>query len=35
MKGVDTNILMRFLVGDDKAHTDKVYATFKKAETNR
>lgn len=35
MKGIDTNILVRFLVGDDKAQTDKVYTIFKKAETDR
>ncbi|MCP5246859.1 MAG: type II toxin-antitoxin system VapC family toxin [Burkholderiales bacterium] len=35
MKGVDTNILVRFLVGDDKAQAKKVYAIFKKAEADR
>lgn len=35
MKGVDTNILVRFLVGDDKVQTEKVYAIFKKTETDR
>ncbi len=30
MKGVDTNILARFLVGDDTAQAKKVYRMFKK-----
>ena len=33
MKGIDTNILVRFLVGDDKVQTKAVYGIFKKAET--
>ena len=35
MKGVDTNILARFLVGDDKAQAKKVYRIFKKAEVEK
>ena len=35
MKGVDTNILARFLVGDDKAQAKKVYRIFKKAEAEK
>ena len=30
MKGVDTNILVRFLVGDDEIQSKKVYKLFKK-----
>jgi len=30
MKGLDTNILIRFLVGDDKQQTKKVYDILKK-----
>jgi len=33
MKGIDTNILVRFLVGDDEVQTKAVYEIFKKAET--
>ncbi len=33
MKGIDTNILVRFLVGDDAVQAEKVYKIFKKAET--
>ncbi len=33
MKGVDTNILIRFLVADDEAQTKRVYELFKKAES--
>jgi predicted nucleic-acid-binding protein len=33
MKGVDTNILVRFLVGDDEIQSKKVYKLFKKAES--
>ncbi|MBU0479970.1 MAG: PIN domain-containing protein [Proteobacteria bacterium] len=33
MKGVDTNILVRFLVGDDDRQTKKVYTIFKQAES--
>jgi predicted nucleic-acid-binding protein len=32
MKGVDTNILVRFLVGDDTEQAHKVYKLFKRAE---
>ncbi len=35
MKGVDTNILVRFLVGDEEEQTKKVYDLFKKAESER
>ena len=33
MIGVDTNILVRFLVGDDTNQSQKVYQIFKKAES--
>jgi predicted nucleic-acid-binding protein len=33
MNAIDTNILVRFLVGDDKIQTRKVYKIFKKAES--
>ena len=32
MKGVDTNILIRFLIGDDEKQAKQVYDIFKKAE---
>ena len=35
MKGIDTNILVRFLVGDDKVQARKVYKIFKKAESTK
>ncbi len=35
MKGVDTNILVRFLIGDDELQAKKAYKIFKKAESNR
>ena len=35
MKGIDTNILVRFLVGDDELQTKKVYNIFKKAESSK
>ncbi len=35
MKGVDTNILIRFLIGDDQQQTKKVYKIFKKAESDK
>jgi len=35
MKGIDTNILIRFLVGDDELQAKKVYNIFKKAESNK
>ncbi len=34
MKGIDTNVLVRFLVGDDKSQSKKVYKLFKKTESN-
>ncbi len=33
MKAIDTNILIRFLIGDDELQAKKVYAIFKKAES--
>jgi len=35
MIGVDTNILVRFLVGDDEQEAKKVYNIFKKAESEK
>ncbi len=35
MKGIDTNILIRFLVGDDETQAKTVYNIFKKTESNR
>ena len=35
MKGIDTNILVRFLVGDDELQAKKVYNIFKEAELNK
>ena len=35
MKGIDTNILVRFLVGDDENQAKKVYVIFKKAEAEK
>ncbi len=35
MKAVDTNILIRFLTGDDEGQAKKVYAIFKKAESEK
>lgn len=35
MKGVDTNILIRFLVGDDEAQATKVYKIFKQTESEQ
>jgi len=35
MKAVDTNILIRFLIGDDEGQGKKVYAIFKKAESGK
>lgn len=32
MKGLDTNILVRFLVGDDAEQAEKVYLVFKQTE---
>ena len=33
MKGLDTNVLVRFLVGDDAEQAEKVYLVFKQTET--
>lgn len=35
MKGIDTNILIRFLIGDDEQQAKKVYNIFKKAESEK
>lgn len=35
MKGIDTNVLIRFLIGDDELQTKKVYKIFKKAESQK
>lgn len=35
MKGIDTNVLVRFLIGDDEAQAKQVYDLFKKAESER
>lgn len=35
MNGIDTNILVRFLVGDDEIQARKVYTIFKEAETDK
>jgi len=35
MKGVDTNILVRFLIGDDEIQAKKVYNIFKKTESEK
>jgi predicted nucleic-acid-binding protein len=35
VKGIDTNILVRFLVGDDEEQAQKVYRIFKDAEQNK
>jgi predicted nucleic-acid-binding protein len=35
MTGIDTNILVRFLVADDEAQTQSVYRLFKEAETKK
>ena len=35
MKGVDTNILIRFSIGDDEQQARKVYNIFKKAESEK
>ncbi|MFK5925357.1 MAG: type II toxin-antitoxin system VapC family toxin [Desulfuromusa sp.] len=35
MKAIDTNILVRFLVGDDELQARKVYNIFKQAESNK
>ncbi len=35
MKAIDTNILIRFLTGDDERQAKKVYFIFKKAESEK
>ena len=35
MKAIDTNILIRFLVGDDEMQAKKVYSILKKAESGK
>jgi len=35
MKAIDTNILIRFLIGDDELQAKKVYMIFKKAESEK
>ncbi len=35
MKGIDTNILIRFMVGDDKKQAEEVYNIFKKTELDK
>jgi len=35
MKAIDTNILIRFLTGDDEVQSKKVYLLFKKAELEK
>jgi predicted nucleic-acid-binding protein len=35
MKAIDTNILVRFLVGDDELQARKVYNIFKRVEANK
>jgi len=35
VRGIDTNILIRFLVGDDKEQAKKVYDIFKKTEADK
>ena len=35
MKGVDTNVIIRFLIGDDEKQAKKVYDLFKKAELEK
>ena len=35
MKGIDANILVRFLLGDDATQAKKVYKVFKAAESSR
>ena len=35
MKGIDTNILVRFLTGDDELQTQKVYKLFKGTELEK
>jgi len=35
MKGVDTNVIIRFLIGDDEKQAKKVYNIFKKTELDK
>jgi len=35
MRGIDTNILIRFLMGDDEQQAKKVYKIFKKTESEK
>ena len=35
MKAIDTNILIRFLIGDDELQAKKAYAIFKNAESEK
>ncbi len=35
MRALDTNVLVRFLMGDDEAQAKKVYRLFRKAEENK
>jgi predicted nucleic acid-binding protein len=35
MKAIDTNIIVRFLVGDDEQQSQKAYHFFKKAESEK
>lgn len=35
MKGIDTNILIRFLIGDDTKQAKQAYNLFKKAEASK
>ena len=35
MKAIDTNILVRFLIGDDELQARKVYNLFKKVESSK
>ena len=35
MKAIDTNILIRFLIGDDEPQAKKVYSIFKNAESEK
>ncbi len=35
MKGIDTNILIRFLIGDDRKQAKKVYNLFKNVEATK
>jgi len=35
VKGLDTNVLVRFLVRDDEQQAETIYRIFKQAETNK